>query len=261
MAACAPPASEYDRLAPFYDGFTAGYAYERWMSAIEEVARSLGMCGYRALDIACGTGKSTEPLFARGYSVLACDRSEGMVAQARRKFPAHADDFLLADMRELPYLGQFDLILCLDDAINYLLAEDELKATFSGVRACLSPTGVFAFDLNSLATYRRAFTQTMVRESEGLFFAWRGEASSAFEAGDLATARVEIFAQREDGLWERSFMRHVQRHHPPEVVRSSLQEAGLECSLVAGQRTGARLEDAPDEESHTKLMYFARRRR
>lgn len=117
QAACA-----YDVLAPYYDDFTAGYAYERWMGAIEDRAAALGLGGRRALDLACGTGKSTAQLIARGYSVLACDISPGMIAQAQSRYPEHADRFLVADMRDLPELGEFDLILCLDDAVNYLLS-------------------------------------------------------------------------------------------------------------------------------------------
>ena len=126
IAQLAQAESTYDRLAPFYDAFTADYAYEKWIAEIDRRAVELGPRGRRALDLACGTGKSTAQLVARGYSVLACDISEGMVREARRKFPAHADRFLIADMRQLPSLGQFDFVLCLDDAVNYLLTEDEL---------------------------------------------------------------------------------------------------------------------------------------
>src|SRR5690242_4496580 len=109
-------AAGYDCLAPFYDRFTEEYEYEPWIDGIEREAISLGLSGRRALDLACGTGKSTEPLLRRGYSVVGCDISEEMIRQARRKLPEHAESFVVADMRDLPPLmGPFDLILCLDD--------------------------------------------------------------------------------------------------------------------------------------------------
>jgi SAM-dependent methyltransferase len=252
-----PAAAGYDRLAPFYDAFTTGYAHEQWISAIEERAVALGLRGRRALDIACGTGKSTLPLLARGYSVLACDISAGMLREARRKLPMHADAFFVADMRELPRVEEVDLVLCLDDALNYLLSEDELDATFAGVARALSPEGIFAFDVNSLLTYRSAFAEATIREREGLFFAWQGEGASTHEPGERSSAAVEIFAERADGLWERRSMRHVQRHHPPAVVRAALERAGLRCRAILGQHPGARLEDVVDEERHIKLVYFA----
>jgi SAM-dependent methyltransferase len=251
----------YDRLAPFYDAFTAEYAYERWIAAIESQAVALGLCGRRALDIACGTGKSTLPLLARGYAVLACDISEQMVGQARSKLPAHADAFFVADMRDLPHIGQFDLVLCLDDAINYLLSDDELEATFAGVARALSPQGVFAFDVNSLRTYRTSFAEAGITERQGLFFAWQGEGAPTLEPGGASSASVDIFAERADGLWERSSMRHVQRHHTPEAIYAALEKAGLSCRATFGQHSGARLEDTVDEERHIKLVHLAQHQR
>ncbi len=257
LAQLDPTADAYDCLAPYYDDFTTGYAHDIWVAAIESRAVELGLRGHRALDIACGTGKSTAPLLARGYSVLACDISTEMVREAQRKFPANADSFLVADMRELPPLGEFDLILCLDDAANYLLSEDELEAAFASVASVLSDDGIFAFDLNSLHTYRSSFAQAIIRQTDGLFFGWRGQSTSKIRPGQIAAATVEIFAQREDGLWERRSSHHVQRHHPPEVVRRALQRAGLECCAVAGQHAGAQLEAIADEQRHIKLVYFA----
>ena len=250
-------ASAYDVLAPYYDDFTAGYAYERWIDAIEHRAAAFGLRGRRALDLACGTGKSTAPLVSRGYAVRACDISPGMITEARRRYPEHADRFFVADMRELPDVGEFDLVLCLDDAVNYLLSADDLAAAFSCAARVLAPSGIFAFDVNSLRTYRTTFAGDTVREGAGVLLAWKGESEPTFACGDVGAATVEIFASRDDGLWERMSMRHVQRHHPPDAVRSALASAGLEC-VVAGQHPGARLVDAFDDETHIKLVYFAR---
>jgi SAM-dependent methyltransferase len=251
-------ADAYDSLAPYYDDFTAGYAHEAWIDAIERRAIDLGLRGKRGLDIACGTGKSTEPLLRRGYSVLGCDVSPLMVREARRKFPFREDSFFVADMRELPAVGRFDLVLCLDDALNYLLSDEELELTFSGVAEALDPDGVFAFDVNSLLTYRTAFTQTMIRASDGVFFTWQGEEAAPPGPGDLASATVEVFAERANGLWKRTTSRHVQRHHDPDTVRAALEQAGLTCCCVAGQLAGAQLQDDADEDRHIKLVYFAK---
>lgn len=249
----------YDCLAPFYDRFTKEYAYDPWISAIERRAISLGLTGRRVLDIACGTGNSTLPLASRGYSVVGCDISARMVEEARRKLPEHADSFFVADMRELPCLGEFDLVICLDDGINYLVSDSELEAAFAGVARVLSPTGVFAFDVNSLLTYRTTFAETFVSEADGVFFAWRGEGTPEIRPGEMASASVEVFASRADGHWERSGMRTVQRHHPRHAINAALERAGLRCCAVLGQHSGARLRDTADEDRHIKLVYFAQR--
>jgi SAM-dependent methyltransferase len=253
-------AAGYNCLAPFYDRFTEGWEYERWISAIEERAISLGLRGTRALDLACGTGKSTAPLLDRGYSVVACDISQGMIDQARRNHPADAHAFVVADMRELPVLGEFDLVLCLDDAVNHLLSDRELESTFAGVARQLAPGGMFAFDVNTLHTYRTGFAAPLITEGEGIIFVWRGEGATGLEPGERSSASVDVFAKRLDGLWERSSIRHVQRHHPSDALVNALERSGLRHQLTLGQLMGARLEDGPTEERHSKLMYFASQR-
>jgi SAM-dependent methyltransferase len=248
----------YDCLAPFYDRFTADYAYGPWIDAIEREAISLGLEGRRALDLACGTGKSTEQLLRRGYSVIGCDVSAEMIYQARLKLPQHADAFSVADMRDLPPLGEFDLVLCLDDAINYLLTQEELEAAFEGVARVLAPGGVFAFDVNSLRSYRTAFAEAAIRDTSGVFFAWQGEADPDQGPGEISSASVEIFAERDDGLWERRSMRHVQRHHTREAVAAALETAGLRRCSTLGQHPGARLVASVDESTHIKLVHFAK---
>src|SRR5579864_1980256 len=130
----------YDSLAFAYDVLTAGYCHDRWLAEIERVAKAYGLRGTRLLDIACGTGKSFLPLAARGYEITACDVSSRMVAIARAKAPEAA--ITVEDMRELPTMGCFDLVTCLDDAVNYLLSEEELADFFDGVARNLDDHGV-----------------------------------------------------------------------------------------------------------------------
>src|SRR5918999_1163154 len=104
-----PALSAYEGLAPFYDELTAAYDYESWLDGLEALALEHGLAGRRLLDVACGTGKSFLPMLRRGYEVTACDLSPAMVALAREKAPPGEADLLVADMRELPRLGEFDL--------------------------------------------------------------------------------------------------------------------------------------------------------
>src|SRR5918999_5453223 len=118
MAVIAPtdPALEaYEAFAPYYDRYTELYGHEVWLANIEQVARGLGLSGRRLLDVGCGTGKSFMPLLARGYHVVACDVSPEMVARARERAAPWGAEVTVADARELPDLGSFDLATSLDD--------------------------------------------------------------------------------------------------------------------------------------------------
>ena len=254
-----PALDAYESLAPFYDEFTTSYDHERWLANIESLALELGLTGRRLLDVGCGTGKSFEPMLRRGYEVTACDLSPAMVEVARGRPGCEAVDVVTADMRDLPDLGVFDLATCLDDGLNYLLSAEDLAAAFAGVERNLRGGGLFVFDLNSLATYRREFAGQAEVEREDTIFSWLGAGRVDAEPGALSSALIEVFSSEGGERRLRARSRHVQRHHPPELVRSCLGAAGFELAEVRGQVTGARLECGPDDSRHVKLVYFARK--
>jgi SAM-dependent methyltransferase len=253
-----PALSAYEALAPFYDRYTADYDHARWLREIRRVGTTLGLRGNRLLDVGCGTGRSFLPMLERGWSVTACDISPAMCELALRAAGGRAE-VVVADARELPELGEFDLVTCLDDALNYLLDDDELLAAFEGFERNLRPGGMLVFDLNSLATFRGFFSRDAAFEDEETFFCWRGQSDPDAEPGAVASAVVEVFAHVPGGDWNRTSSRHVQRHHPPELVRELLERAGLELLALRGQVTGDRIEAVASEERQAKLLYFARR--
>ena len=65
--------------------------------------------GMKILDLAAGTGSSSEPLAAAGADVIPADFSEGMLAAGRKARPHLA--FTKADALDLPFKeGEFDLV-------------------------------------------------------------------------------------------------------------------------------------------------------
>jgi SAM-dependent methyltransferase len=249
--------SAYEAIAPYYDELTSAYDYERWLDALERLALDHGLSGLRLLDVGCGTGKSFEPLAARGYKVTACDLSPAMVARARAKAPNRAR-VLVADMRRLPTtLGAFDLVICLDDTVNYLLSVRDLIGCFASVSALLDPGGLFVFDVNTLLVYRSGQVQDPRQEGDGPRFRWHVQASPDFPAGGLWSAEIEVQVGESATP---ILSRHVQRHHPRRRVVRALSDAGLEVVAVRGQVRGAHLQPDADELAHNKFVYVARRR-
>ncbi|HEY1275030.1 MAG TPA: class I SAM-dependent methyltransferase [Thermoleophilaceae bacterium] len=244
----------YDSLAPFYDEFTAGYPHEQWLEELEGLALQHGLPGRTVLDVACGTGKSALPLATRGYEVSACDISPAMVQQARRRLGGRARRVFAADMRRLPACGRFDLITCLDDALNYLLEPADLHAALASMRRALRPGGLLVFDVNSLSTYRATFAMRFEREGRGRSYRWRGEQSGAARPGALYEAVIEVLPDAGTAVSSR----HRQRHWPRDWLAAALGRAGLECVAVLGQRTGGHVGFEADEELHPKLVFLAR---
>jgi SAM-dependent methyltransferase len=252
-----PALEAYEALAADYDTFTAGYEHDRWLDAIVELARGQGFDGGRVLDVACGTGKSAEPLVRRGFDVTACDVSPSMAALATQRLGPTAD-VVVADMRALPEsLGSFALVTCLDDAINYLTDVEDLAAAFASVRRVLAPDGVYVFDVNTLHAYAEAFDRDFVVETDDALFCWHAEQEPEVPGTPDAphVAQLDVFVPRPDGTWVRRTGRHQQRHFSDEVIQSSLESAGLRCRQLVGQSPGIQMSTPVDEQRHTKRLY------
>src|SRR3954453_8740469 len=253
----------YDAFARAYDAYTADYAYDKWVATILDIAGDLGWRGRDALDAACGTGNSTLPLIARGLDVSACDLSPGMVAAARRKLP-DARRVGVADMRGLDLPDRFDLVTCLDDGVNYLLAEEELRAGLAGMARSLGPGGLLVFDVNTLGTLRAAFSGVHDYETGDWRYRFHGYTSPGAPSGCIASNTLTIEARRRAGghwRWQRvSRAVHRQAHHERTRLHDALEAAGMEVLAIFGQSPGIVLEPDLDDHVHTKALVFARRR-
>lgn len=248
----------YEQIAPVYDDFTAHHDYELWLGNLLPKLRRHGLRGRQLLDVGCGTGKSFLPMMERGWEVTACDISPSMLELARAKA---GDDARLsvADMRELPEFGRFDLVWALDDAVNYLLSSEELERALTRMARNLAPQGLLMFDVNTLLSYRTFFAETEVVERGGRRLVWRGQTAPDVSPRSICESRFEVEAPvgRDDS--ERVAMHlHRQRHFPEEEVLETLARAGLECLDVYGHGFDAVPHQPVDELIHNKAVYIAR---
>jgi ubiquinone/menaquinone biosynthesis C-methylase UbiE len=243
----------YDALAPSYDAFTLGfgYKYETWTATLLENAEAEGLQGNRLLDVACGTGFSFIPLLERGWRVTGCDVSPAMIEAARAKVDDRAE-LVVADMRELPLLGEFDLIWAINTPLNYLLDGEELRAALAGMRRNLAPGGFVLFDALTLKTARTFFGETFEVEREGRRFRWRGlVAPEEVRPGTVAGGRLEAEGDRA------LVQDHRMRHFSAGEVLAAIGEAGLRCERVFGEKDGELRPDL-DEDEQPIAAYFCR---
>lgn len=257
----------YEAIAPVYDDFTSHHDYELWLGNLLPKLEHHRLQGSRLLDVGCGTGKSFIPMLERGWEVTACDISESMLALARQKVGKSAD-LSVADMRELPELGEFDLVWALDDAVNYLLDREELEAALTGMARNLAPHGLLMFDVNTLNAYRNFFAETQVVEQGGWRMTWNGLAGPNQAPGSISESRLEVEASGpsadnsgDDATRFREGVEthvHRQRHFPEAEVLAAIERAGLKCLDVFGHGHDAVPHQPVDELDHMKAVYIAR---
>lgn len=240
----------YEAFASIYNEFNHLNDYEMWLGrTLLPALERHGLKHGRVLDVGCGSGRAFAPLLRRGWEVEGCDLSPAMLELARQEGGDRVE-LAVADMRELPVFGAFDLVISLNDPVNYLFDDGDLEPTFAGMRANLADDGLVLFDCNTISTFESAYS-TLIKEVDynGRHWVWRG-------IGEIAPNLYETRIEGDD--IEPIITR--ERFRPEAEVRDALTAARLECRAVLGMvevGTEVVLLEPPDEERHFKIIYIA----
>jgi SAM-dependent methyltransferase len=136
--------SAYDRL---------GRRYDAWCRSVTEdipfyVELALAGGG-RVLEVGVGSGRIAVPIALAGVPVVGVDSSPVMLDLARARAAPHDVELELvrADMRDLPDLGRFALVLVPFRAFLHLRNDEERVGVLRALRERLEPGGTLAFDV------------------------------------------------------------------------------------------------------------------
>jgi len=245
-----PALRAYEAFAVIYNDFNHGNDYEKWLGRVllpELRKRGLPARG-RALDVGCGTGRAFRALLRRGWEVEGCDLSPAMLDVAAIEGKGEVR-LSRADMRDLPHIGNFDLVLSLNDSINYLLGDADLTQALSAMRGNLAEDGLLLFDVNSSSTYASAYFGDRQVEHDGSRWLWRGR-------GEV---RPAVFESEITGDRLPEPIRHLERFRSKEEVRKAMREAGLAVLAALGMREEGDkmlLSDPLDERRDYKLVFI-----
>ena len=239
--------SSYDALAPWYDQLTGDVPYSAIADFYERVFRADGGEFKLLLDLCCGTGSMTWELAARGYEMIAADRSPDMLMQAQGK---HRDCtvpplFLCQSAEELDLYGTVDAAVCCLDGFNYI-PFDTLREVFRRLHLFVRPGGLLLFDIRTPDFLRGLDGQIFVDEKEDVLCLWRADFDE--EAGALVYG-MDLF-ERRGRLWARSGEEHVEYAHEPELLKAALTAAGF---------TGVRLASDGPQGGAGRLYLIAKR--
>lgn len=238
-------------MASFYDQLTAGNDHGHWTEVLIKALERHGLRGRRLLDVACGTGESFLSL-VDDWQITGCDISGPMLEKARGKAPEKVR-LEIADMRHLPVFGQFDLVWCLGDSLNYMRSVEDLGHVLEGMRRNLPSGGLALFDLNTLRNFRAYYSETRVYPCGQGALVWHGSSSAQAPAG--STFVGELSRETSD---DGSTMVHVQRHFLPDEVDEAMRRAGFQSVAIYGHGFDAILEQPVSETRHMKAIHLAR---
>jgi len=183
--------------AQFYDGLADTYhaLYPDWADAGRRQAEALDRLLRRSCsrpfdiaDVACGIGTQLIGLARLGHRVTGCDISAGAITRARRECASAGVPAALAvaDMRNLPLRGScVDAVVCADNALPHLLADDDVLAALAQMTRVLRPGGtviVTTRDYDRIlvdppaSTPPQVFTSGQERFISFQLWAWREQA-------------------------------------------------------------------------------------
>jgi SAM-dependent methyltransferase len=116
--------------------------------------------GERVLDLACGFGRHSLELARRGHKVVGVDITETYIAEAARHATKEKLDarFICADLREVSFGPEFDVVLNLaDGAIGFLENDDENLKIFDLVASSLKGGGRHIMGVTNAGYARKHF--------------------------------------------------------------------------------------------------------
>jgi len=217
------------RYAELYDLF---YAEKDYASEAAFVHRRIqehsGGTAHRVLELACGTGKHAAELSKLGYEVVATDRSDAMLVEAKRRAPTV--EFSCQDLRTLDLPGlPFDAAVCLFDSIGYVTTNEELDLALRGVHHHLKTGGVWVFEFWHAAAMLRNYDPIRVRR-------WQVPGGEVLRISETKLDHVRqvgevsytVHELRSDGTYVTFREAHANRYFLIQEMAHLLASAGFE---------------------------------
>jgi trans-aconitate methyltransferase len=214
------------------------FVYEKAKGLVDLLAPK---AGERILDLGCGTGVLTAEIASRGAEILGVDRSEEMISQARKKFPALR--FELLDARELRFNAEFDAVF--SNAVLHWIPEPE--QVIAGVARALKLGGRFVTEFGGkgnipklIEGFHRAFSALRMREPEGMspwYYPSVAEYAGLLERHGLEVREASLFDRPtvlEDGErglenWIRMFRQTLIESMGEESGQRWIREVERQC--------------------------------
>ena len=231
----------YEKLSKFYKK-DWGKDSIRYVDLIINVISTFNLNVSSILDVGCGTGILAKELKNMNFEVSGIDISEDMINVANET--TVGIEFAVSDMRNFNLNKKFDMITCTFDAINYVIADEDMKDTMNNIYYHLNSNGFFIFDINTPYLYEDKHFGVIKREFDGIHFEQILEYDRTTQIG------TTLFDFGNDDL-----EKHVQRAYSVEKMDEYLVNAGFK---IIGRYKNFRM--FPIEDRTYKVFYVAKKK-
>jgi SAM-dependent methyltransferase len=151
----------------------------------------------RILDLACGHGRHSIEFSKRGFDVTGLDLSEVFIEKARKDAErAQAKcEFVVGDMREIPYTAEFDAAVILFTSFGFFASEEDNQKVLDSAAGALRTRGKLLIDtINRDSFTRRWMPRTWSEHPHS------GAILLAEHRFDAVTGRVEMHRKLMENL-------------------------------------------------------------
>ena len=132
----------YSTLANIYhEMYQHIFDYDKEFDFYDSILKSNN--SQKILEIGCGSGMLARRFLKNGYDYLGLDLFNEMLDIARRE--VMSDKFIQCDMQNLSFDRQFDSVLITGRSIAYMIDNQGIIDTFTGVHKALKDRGLFVF--------------------------------------------------------------------------------------------------------------------
>lgn len=229
-------------------GWTLDIKNESWVedtdNQVEFIIKTLALCGKeRILDLACGYGRHSLAFAKKGFSVVGVDITKEYIDDADKSAKANMlpAEFIHADIRDIAFENEFDVVLNLaDGAIGYLETDEENLKIFNIVSRALKSGGKHFMDVCNAEHAEYYFPRTNWEIGEKSLalaqFDWNTQTRRMLYGGydmpyGLPTQKPEISAGDPIRLYSANELSQIFMQRNMSIVKTFSDYYGKEASF------------------------------